>query len=71
LVGLRAYSAELDPVERWIQEFRRELSNRAFESVELVQEEALGQALLPYWEDSARLRRFTGFSWWVEAVDAL
>jgi hypothetical protein len=45
---LPAYSLELDPVERWFQEFRRELSNKAFETVELVQEEALGQALLPY-----------------------
>jgi transposase len=69
-VRLPAYSPELDPVERWFEEFRRELSNRAFETVELVQE-ALGQALRPYWEDTARLRRLTGFSWWVEAVDAL
>ena len=67
---LPAYSPELDPVERWFQEFRRELSSRTFETVELLQE-ALGQALLPYWEDSARLRRLTGFSWWVEAVEAL
>jgi transposase len=69
-VRLPAYSPELDPVERWFEEFRRELSNRAFETVELVQE-ALGQALQPYWKDTARLRRLTGFSWWVEAVDAL
>jgi transposase len=69
-VRLPAYSPELDPVERWFQEFRGELSNRAFETVELVQE-ALGQALQPYWKDTARLRRLTGFSWWVEAVDAL
>jgi transposase len=67
---LPAYSPELDPVERWFQEFRRQLSNRAFETVELLQE-ALGQALQPYWEDTARLRRLAGFSWWVEAVDAL
>src|SRR5919112_4467352 len=35
---LPAYSHELDPVERWFQEFRRQLSNRAFETVELLQE---------------------------------
>jgi transposase len=70
-VHLPAYSPELDPVERWFQEFRpRELSNKAFETVELLQK-ALGQALQPYWEDTARLRRLSGFSWWVEAVDAL
>jgi transposase len=49
---LPAYSPELDPVERWFQEFRRELSNKAFERVELLQE-ALGQALVPYWEEPA------------------
>jgi hypothetical protein len=57
-------------VERWFQEFRRELSNKAFETVELVQQ-ALGQALLPYWEDPARLRQLAGFSWWVEAITDL
>ncbi len=67
---LPAYSPELDPVERWFQEFRRELSNKAFETVELLQE-VLGQALLPYWEEPARLRQLTSFSWWVEAVNAL
>jgi hypothetical protein len=67
---LPADSPELDPVERWFQEFRRELSNKAFETVELLQE-ALGQALQPYWEEPACLRRLTGFSWWVEAVNAL
>ena len=45
---LPAYSPELDPVERWFQEFRRELSNKAFEAVELLQE-ALGRVLRPYW----------------------
>ena len=70
LLELPAYSPELDPVERWFQEFRRELSNRTFEAVELLQG-ALSQTLSPYWEDPARLRRLTGFSWWVEAVNAL
>ena len=67
---LPAYSPELDPVERWFQEFRRELSNKAFESVELLQE-ALDQTLWPYWEDLSRLQRLTGFSWWVEAINTL
>jgi MFS family permease len=58
------------PAERWFEEFRRELSNKAFESVEVLQQ-ALGQALLPYWEEPARLRQLTGFPWWVEAVNAL
>ena len=44
---------ELDPVERWFQEFRRDLSNKAFETVELLQV-ALTLTITPYWEDSAR-----------------
>jgi hypothetical protein len=67
---LPAYAPELDPVERWFQELRRESSNERFETIKLLQE-ALNRTLSPYWDDRARLRRLTGFSWWVEAVDAL
>ena len=63
----------LNPVERWFQEFRRRaLSNKTFETVELVQQEALTEALAPYyWRVPARLRSLTGFSWWVEAIESL
>jgi hypothetical protein len=57
-------------VERWFLEFRRKLSNRTFETVVLLQE-ALTRTLVPYWEDPALLRQLTGYSWWVEAVNAL
>ena len=67
---LPPYSPELDPAERWFQEFRRKLSNRTFETVALLQE-ALTQTLVPYWESTALLKRLTGYSWWVEAVEAL
>jgi hypothetical protein len=70
LLMLPPYSPELDPVERWFEEFRRKLSNRMFETV-AVMEEALTQALRPYWEDRALLKRLTGYSWWVEAVEAV
>jgi transposase len=70
LLRLPRYSPELNPVERWFQEFRRALSNRSFETVELLKE-ALTQALAPYWEEPERLRGLTGFSWWVEGVDTL
>ncbi len=70
LLRLPSYSPELNPVERWFQEFRRALSNRSFESVGLLQE-ALTQVLEPYWEEHARLQRLTGFSWWVEAISML
>lgn len=67
---LPPYSPELDPAERWFQEFRRELSNRTFETVEYLQE-ALTHKLVPYWEEPALLRRLTGYPWWVEAVESL
>jgi len=70
LMRLPAYSPELNPVERWFQEFRRALSNRIFETVELLQE-ALTKALEPYWQEPTRLRSLTGFSWWVEAIESL
>jgi hypothetical protein len=57
-------------VERWFQEFRRALSNRIFETVDLLQD-ALMRVLEPYWRDPARLRSLTGFSWWVDAIESL
>ena len=70
LLRLPSYSPELNPVERWFLEFRRTLSNRTFETVELLQE-AITRALEPSWEEPGRLQRLTGFSWWVEAVESL
>jgi hypothetical protein len=70
LLMLPPYSPELDPAERWFEEFRRKLSNTIFESVALLQE-ALTQTLEPYWEEPALLKRLTGYSWWVEAVETL
>jgi hypothetical protein len=67
---LPPYSPEIDPAERWFQEFRRKLSNRTFESVALLQE-ALTRTLLPYRKNRALLKRLTGYSWWVEAVQTL
>jgi transposase len=61
LLALPSYSPELNPVERWFQEFRRALSNRIFETVALLQE-AITDTLEPYWKDPARLRGLLGFS---------
>ena len=61
-------SPELDPAERWFQEFRRSLSTRAFASVALI-EAALTQTLRPYWEAPSLLKRLTGYAWWVKAVE--
>ncbi len=68
LLRLPPYSPELDPAERWFQEFRRKLSNKTFEALTLLQE-ALTQTLLPYWENPALLKRLTGYSWWLKAVE--
>lgn len=39
ILNLPAYSPELNPVERWFLEFRRALlSNKTFESIELLEE---------------------------------
>jgi transposase len=70
LLALPAYSPELNPVERWFQEFRRTLSNRIFETVELLQE-ALTKTLEAYWQEPRRLQGLTGFSWWIEAINSL
>lgn len=70
LLALPTYSPELNPVERWFQEFRRELSNRIFETIEAL-EEALTEALQPYWRDPSRLRSLTGFPWWMQAIEQL
>ena len=69
LLRLPAYSPELNPAEGWFQEFRRTLSNRVFETVELLQE-ALTAVLEPYWRDPAQLRSLAGFSWWVEVIES-
>ncbi len=65
---LPRYSPELNPAERWFQEFRRKLSNKRFQSVALIQE-ALTKTLSPYWESPSLLKRLTGYSWWVKAVE--
>jgi hypothetical protein len=44
------------------------LSNRAFESVSLIQD-ALTKTLRPYWESPSLLKRLTGYTWWVKAVE--
>jgi transposase len=68
LLALPAYSPELNPVERWFLEFRRELSNKTFETIEVLQE-ALTKTLETYWRDPALLQRLTGYSWWVETIE--
>jgi hypothetical protein len=44
--------------------------NRIFETVEAI-EEALTEALRPYWEDLDKLTRLTGYHWWMEGLTVI
>ena len=70
LLALPAYSAQLNPVERWFLEFRRALANRSFETIEALHE-AITQTIEIYWHTPEKLRHLTGFPWWREAVDQI
>lgn len=70
LLPLPPYSPELNPVERFFLEFRRELANTLFDSIDAIQQAATG-FLERYWEDRGALSRLTGFSWWLDAVQEL
>ena len=60
-------SPELNPAERWFRELRRHLSNRVFDTIEAI-EEALTEALRPYWNEKHLLRRLTGYDWWLSGL---
>jgi transposase len=59
---LPPYSPELNPVERFFKELRRELRNRVFESLEAV-EEAVIEAVKPYLKDGSRVKKLTFYGW--------
>jgi DDE superfamily endonuclease len=69
-IPLPAYSPELNPAERWFEDLRRLLANRIFDTLADL-EQALIEALKPYWVAPGRLQRLTGYSWWCEAVRAI
>lgn len=67
---LPPYSPELNPAERLFEELRAALANRVFDDLDAL-DHALTDALRPYWDDLATLRRLTGFPWWLEAVRSI
>ena len=67
---LPPYSPELNPTERLFEELRAALANRVFDDLDAL-DQALTEALRPYWDDPAALRRLTGFPWWLEAVRSI
>lgn len=69
-LALPPYSPELNPAERWFQEFRRVLANRCFDTIDALHH-ALTHALEPFVTDKQRLARLTNFPWWHSAVSHL
>lgn len=64
---LPRYSPELNPPERWFEALRKRLANRVFDTLEDL-EQALAEALRPYWDDPAELVALTAYPWWRNAV---
>ncbi len=67
---LPSYSPQLNPAERCFQELRKALSNRLFGTLEALQD-ALTDALRPFWHDKPRLAQLTAYPWWLEALQKL
>ena len=59
---LPPYSPELNPVERLFKELRARLKNRVFKSLQAV-EEAVIEAVEPFFEDRARVKKLTYYGW--------
>lgn len=62
LEHLPAYSPELNPVERFFKEIRRELKNRVFDSYADM-ERAVVAAITPYLKERERVKRLTCYGW--------
>ncbi len=62
LEHLPPYSPELNPVERLFKELRAVLKNRVFESLEAV-EEAVIEAIKPFFKDGSRVKKLTFYGW--------
>ena len=69
-IALPPYSPELNPVERWFQEFRRLLANCCFDTVDALHR-ALTQVLELFTTDHERLELLTNFPWWHFGVSQL
>lgn len=64
LQKLPAACPELNPVERFFQELRRELSNQIFETTAAV-EEKIQQILKKYWREPKLVSRLTSFPYMI------
>lgn len=59
---LPPYSPELNPVERFFQELRRELKNKVYESYEEV-EKAVEEIFRKYLSEPEKVQKLTNFHW--------
>ena len=59
---LPPYSPELNPVERFFQELRRELKNKVYETYEEV-EKAVEELFKKYLARAEAIKRLTNFHW--------
>lgn len=60
LEKLPAGSPELNPVERFFEELRRDLANQVFEDIKAV-EEKVAEILKKYWEKPNIIKKLTLF----------
>lgn len=67
-IRLPPYSPELNPAERWFEALRRRVANRIFQSLEDL-EQALSEALRPYWDVPTTLQRLIGYPWCCQAME--
>lgn len=61
LINLPPYSPELNPIERYFEEIRRESANRIFESLNKC-EECIEKAI-DKWSDPEKLKQLVGYDW--------
>ncbi len=62
LEHLPAYSPELNPVERFFKELRKELKNKVFNCYQEV-EEAVIEVVQPYLKNREQVKRLTCYGW--------
>jgi transposase len=61
-----AYSPQLNPVERFFQEIRRQLKNRVFESYKEI-EQVVIEIVKPYLKKQESVKRLTCYDWLLNA----
>jgi transposase len=62
LQRLPSYCPELNPVERFFEELRKDLSNQVYENIETA-EYHLEKVLQPYFNDKEKVIQLTNYSY--------